>query len=283
MVERGENAINGIERDISQETKSASIVGKHILSRRLVENSQREGDGYLIVETGTGNLVIAVIDISLGTSSSAKPSEENPLSKIVQSKELADLMPNIPPPPVILQENTQKQITESRILTDLKTALSALIKDDKSSASNPTVLLDNVRNHFYPTYLIRPYFSRHSLWGFSISAAYLVNKETIIIASIGKNFVGRQSPDKENQFTSLFGDNHQFYSWEKTHRRVGAPVKTKTASLPWGTTFIMATDGIEQKKGPLSSPKIILQQETKGIIIPNNDEGLYLLVKPKTF
>lgn len=291
MVENREGTtINGIkiqERDIGKEAKCASIVGRHILSGRLVRNPQEEGDGCIIAEAKTGNLAVAIIDISLGRShSSASLPIDNALRKIAASGELDGLTTSMPPPPGILQDRNcaDNQIIESRILTDLKRFLNAFITKDMDLASHPAALLDKVRNHFSPDYLMRPHNSRSILWGYSLSLAYLDKQEEAIrIASFGKNFVGKQSFGKENEFTSVFGDNSQFYSKRKRHKGVGGPVGIKTTSLPWRQAFIMATDGINGRNRFPFPPKIVLQQIPDKKLINNNTEGLYLLVKPKLF
>jgi hypothetical protein len=289
MLEHRESIINGIEiqeRNIGKETKYASIVGRHILSGRVAENPKEEGDGYLFAETETG-LAIAIIDISLGRSRrshySTNPPMDNTLSEIAASGELTGLMTNMPLPSSGIrkpEKDHNSPITESRILAGLKLFLNAFITRGIESDIYLADLLGEVRNHFYPEYLRRPYGSRPILWGYSISVACLdKQKETATIASVGKNFVGKQSPGKEDEFVSVFGNNNQFYSPQKTHNRDGNPVGIKTAIFRWEQAFILATDGINVKKRFPFPPKIVLQQIPSKSLVDNNNEGLYLVVK----
>lgn len=288
MVEQHhEGAIHRIgaeERGIGEETKCASIVGKHILSGQLVRDPQQVGDGYVITEAETGKLVVAIMDISLGKSrSSTNQPIDNTLIKIIKSGKVTELMSKIPthkPLPSRNQPVNDKlmQITEYRMLKDLKHFLNVFI-ENMGLTKGPAGLLNEVSKYFLPEYLRT---RQHIVWGYSLSVAYLDKQtEAITIASVGKNFVGRQSPNKEDQFISVFGDNSKFYSPRKTHKGVGGPVETKSTSLPWGQTFIMATDGIKEEKPFLFPPKIVLQQIPNKSPIRKNNEGLYLVIKPK--
>lgn len=260
MVEsQGERASNPqvLVREIKGEVRGVSITGAHLVSRALDAYPEHIGDGYVSFEVPSGSL-IALFDVSLA------------------------------PHDLLYINSGWLGINESRILNDIISNTQKYIDGMASSqrdlpASLLNFLCQNLAPYLEPSIGIRRRIER----GFSAATAFFnPQSKEIEVASVGKNFIGREIEPNTRIFSAILRPEDKFFAPRPFRRirrtlfgmrRRGGNLKVQTGKVEQGR-LLMATDGIVREKNFLQGVRVDLGQTAQNLLRQGDEEGLYLIL-----